>query len=367
MTLKLSGGLGEVKPAHRHTGSQAMVCTLRQWRDLPGQGIMGGVTSTLSVQSTKIATRQLPRRGLSLKSFMLRPQERKGPIGMLLVSSPQRILRLLFCLAFGLGVIGLPASALATAPAPQITQPVNNQQRLALKGNVRPLPRQAQDLGEVTTASPADRLLLLLKRSPAQEADLEQFLSEVHTPGTPSYRQWLTPAQFGTRFGPADADLQAVVAWLQSEGLAVDHINPAKTAIEFSGTTAQIESAFATRLHSFEVNGEQHIANITDPQIPVALAPVVAGISPLNDFRLKPLHTAPRGRTAVPASPGTHPHVIPSAPSTSTAGAAATTSAPPTLPQSMTCLTRHSIAATPAPTSPEAASPSASPAHRTST
>lgn len=239
---------------------------------------------------------------------------------MLLIASPERILRLLFS-GFSLGLIGLPAPGLAAAPTaaptPQITQPVNSQQRIALKGDVRPLPRQAQDLGEAAAATPASRLLLLLKRSPAQQADLEQFLADVHTPGTPSYRQWLTPAHFGARFGPADSDLQAVVAWLQSQGLAVDHINQAKTAIEFSGTAAQIESAFATRLHSFEVNGEQHIANITDPQIPVALSPVIAGISPLNDFRLNPLHTAPRGRTAVPASVGTNAHAITSAPSNS--------------------------------------------------
>ncbi|MCU1313040.1 MAG: hypothetical protein JWM54_797, partial [Acidobacteriaceae bacterium] len=237
---------------------------------------------------------------------------------MLLVSSPQRILRLLCCVASCLGLIGLPPSGLLAAsteaPAQQITQLVDSRQRIALKGNLRPLPRQARDLGEAAAATPASRLLLLLKRSPAQQVDLEQFLADVHSPGTPRYHQWLTPAQFGTRFGPADSDLQAIVAWLQSQGLAVDHVNPARTAIEFSGTNAQLESAFATRLHSFDVDGEQHIANITDPQIPLALAPVVAGISPLNDFRLRPLHTAPHGQTSAPGPTSTHRHAIPFSP-----------------------------------------------------
>ena len=36
------------------------------------------------------------------------------------------------------------------------------------------------------------------------------------------------------------------------------------------------------------MNGERHYANVSDPQIPAALAPVVAGVGPLNDFRPKP-------------------------------------------------------------------------------
>src|SRR5208282_3778903 len=36
------------------------------------------------------------------------------------------------------------------------------------------------------------------------------------------------------------------------------------------------------------VNGTLHIANMSDPQIPAALAPAVVGVVSLNDFRPQP-------------------------------------------------------------------------------
>ncbi|HZD75841.1 MAG TPA: protease pro-enzyme activation domain-containing protein, partial [Acidobacteriaceae bacterium] len=186
----------------------------------------------------------------------------------------------------------------------------NSQQRVTLKGNVRPMPRRARDLGAVDLSLPASRVLLLLKRPAGQEAALQQFIAEAHTPGTASYHHWLTPAQLGSQFGPADSDVQAVVAWLESQGFAVGKVSDARTTIEFSGTAGQIESAFATKVHSFQLDGVPHISNVTDLQIPAALAPVVAGISPLNDFRPKPLHTAPVARTLISAPTSANPNAV---------------------------------------------------------
>ncbi len=186
----------------------------------------------------------------------------------------------------------------ASKAVPQITQAVDTAQRVTLKGNVHPLLRKAQDLGALPSSTPADRMLLVLKRPPAQEAELKQFLNDVHTPGTPSYHKWLTPSQFGEQFGPADSDIQATIAWLQSQGFNVAHVSAGKTTIEFSGNTGQVQSAFHTAIHQYSVHGERHVANTTDPQIPAALAPVVAGISALNDFHPRPMHTPPVAKTA---------------------------------------------------------------------
>ncbi|HEV3151453.1 MAG TPA: S53 family peptidase [Acidobacteriaceae bacterium] len=209
-----------------------------------------------------------------------------------------------------LGLLTASTGSFGATATPQITQPVDNQHRVTLKGNVRPMPKRASDLGAVDVSMPASRVLLLLKRPAAQEAALQQFIADAHMPGSASYHHWLTPAQLGTQFGPSDSDVQAVVAWLQSQGFAVEKVSQAKTAIEFSGTAGQIESAFITRIHSFQLDGVTHISNITDPQIPAALAPVIAGISPLNDFRPKPLHTAPRSRSATPAPTSTNPKAM---------------------------------------------------------
>jgi hypothetical protein len=225
---------------------------------------------------------------------------------MAIIQLLQRSARSLVCL----GVLGTSTLSFGAVALPQITQPVDNQKRTVLKGNVRPMPRRARDLGAVDINTPASRVLLLLKRPAEQEAALQQYIAEEHTPGTPTYHHWLTPTQIGSQFGPADSDVQAVVAWLQSQGFAVAKVSAAKTTIEFSGTAGQIENAFATKIHSFQLDGVHHVANVSDPQIPAALAPVIAGISPLNDFRPRPMHTAPRGRTATPAPTSENPKAM---------------------------------------------------------
>jgi len=187
-------------------------------------------------------------------------------------------------------------SALAQSlSVPRISQPIDDHLRVSLPGNVHPLAQPRNDQGPVPDSFPAQRMLLLLERSPQQQAALAQFLQDVHTPGSTSYHQWITPQQFGRAYGPADADIALVTAWLQSHGFAVAQVNRGKTAIEFSGTAAQLRAAFQTELHIYIVNGEVHHANDRDPQIPLALAPVVEGITPMNDFRLRS-DTVTRGR-----------------------------------------------------------------------
>jgi len=134
---------------------------------------------------------------------------------------------------------------------------------------------------------PANRLLLVLARSTQQEADLQTWLQSVQDANSPNYHRFLSPDEFGKRFGVGDADLQSIQAWLASHGFAVNRVAKGRMAIEFSGSVGQVQSAFHTSLHSYMVNGEQHWANATDPQIPGALAPAVAGFASLNNFKLR--------------------------------------------------------------------------------
>ena len=122
--------------------------------------------------------------------------------------------------------------------------------------------------------------------APEQESALREFILNAHTQSNPAYHKWLSPEQFAV-YGPADSDIATTAAWLQSHGLSISRITKGKTAIEFSGNAGQIRAAFNTEIHIYLINGEEHHANNRDPQIPAALAPVVAGITPLNDFRPK--------------------------------------------------------------------------------
>ncbi len=170
---------------------------------------------------------------------------------------------------------------------PRVVEAVDNAKRVTLPGNVHPLARAEFDRGAASDALPMSRMLLLLKRSDAQEAALQDYLEKQQDKSSPNYHQWLAPQEYGAQYGPADADIQAVTDWLGQQGFTVEKVYSGKTVIEFSGTAAQVRAAFGTEIHSYQVEGKTYTANASDPQIPAALAPVVAGIVSLNSFPMK--------------------------------------------------------------------------------
>ncbi len=196
---------------------------------------------------------------------------------------------------FSLGPVN--AQEQAAPAAARITQKIDERSLATLRGNTHPLAKPKYDLGAAPGSKVAGRLILVLARSAAQEASLQTWLSSVQDPNSPNYHKWLTPDEFGKSFGVSDADLATVEGWLQGNGFAVNKVSPSRMAIEFSGTTAQIQSAFHTPVHSYLIDGIQHWANTSDPQIPMALTPVVAGVARLNDFN--PRSNAVRGPTGV--------------------------------------------------------------------
>ncbi len=176
----------------------------------------------------------------------------------------------------------------AQSPGARITQNVDDQNLTLLRGNTHPLAQKKFDQGAAPASMPMHRMMLVLQRSPQQDHSLVTLLDSQQDKSSPNYHQWLTPDQFGQQFGPADSDVQTVTSWLQLHGFQVTRVSKGKTIIEFDGTAGQVQQAFHTAIHSYVVNGEQHWANASDPQIPAALAPVVAGPVSLHNFFPKP-------------------------------------------------------------------------------
>jgi subtilase family serine protease len=176
-----------------------------------------------------------------------------------------------------------------TRVAARVIDTVDETNRTVLRGNVHPMARAEFDRGAVADAQPLTRILLLLQRSAEQEAALRQLMDEQQSKNSPNYHAWLSPEDFGKRFGPADSDVQVVTDWLTSHGFQNIKVAKGKTVVEFSGNVGQVRNAFGTEIHKLNVNGEEHFANATDPQIPAALAPVVRGIRSLHNFHPKPM------------------------------------------------------------------------------
>ncbi|MGC1594912.1 MAG: protease pro-enzyme activation domain-containing protein, partial [Candidatus Acidiferrales bacterium] len=157
-------------------------------------------------------------------------------------TQPARFLRTFLLIAF---ISLLPVRSFAqTAPVQaRITQAVDESQLTVLKGNTYPLARAEYDRGPAPASLPMNRMLLVLRRSPEQEAALEQLLDQQQDASSPNYHQWLTPQQFGQQFGPADQDIQIISSWLQSHGFQVTRVSNGRTVVEFSGTAAQVQEA----------------------------------------------------------------------------------------------------------------------------
>ncbi|MGA7342423.1 MAG: Ig-like domain repeat protein [Terracidiphilus sp.] len=191
-------------------------------------------------------------------------------------------------LLFLLGsALARPATA-QSQYAPLVTQPIDESSLVTLEGSLQPLAQPRYDRGAVADSFSVPRMLLMLNRPPERESALQQFLQAAHTRGSAGYHRWLTPDEFGRRFGPTDADLQTVSAWLTAHGFLVTKIAKSRQFIEFSGTAGALRTAFHSEIHQYEIDGDTHYANSSDLKIPAALAPLVKGVSPLNDFRAKP-------------------------------------------------------------------------------
>jgi subtilase family serine protease len=179
-----------------------------------------------------------------------------------------------------------PAGTLAGAAVrPLITGPVVEAELATLAGNIRPEANAENDRGAVADEVPLEHMLLQLRRADEQEEALAALIDQLHDRASPNFHQWLNAGEFGARFGLAAADLQAITGWLQARGFRIGLVYPSNLLIDFSGTAGQVRDAFHTEIHHLAVNGASHIANITDPQIPAALAPAMVGIVSLNDFR----------------------------------------------------------------------------------
>ena len=155
----------------------------------------------------------------------------------------------------------------------------------------------AADLGRISSSAPMKDMMLLLQPTKSQKAALETFLADVQNPASPNFHKWLTPAQFGKAYGPAQSDVDAVTQWLSSQGFTVEQVSTSHTWIRFSGVASTVESSFGTEIHTYNYDGHTVYSNSKEITLPRALATVVSSVLSLNNFEKHALHVTPRAVT----------------------------------------------------------------------
>jgi subtilase family serine protease len=190
----------------------------------------------------------------------------------------------------------------AQSVAPRITSDIIHSEQATLQGSLHPLAQARFDAGRVPAETRLNGVSIYFSRSAEQEADLQALIAAQQDPASPLYHQWLNPDQFAARFGVANSDLDKVKSWLEQQGFSVDSVARSRNMIRFSGTSRQVEQAFLTEMHYYNVQGTRHFASSTELSVPAAIAPSILGVRNLSDFRPRPMHLAPSVRPSYTSS-----------------------------------------------------------------
>ena len=113
---------------------------------------------------------------------------------------------------------------------------------------------------------------------------LTNLLNDLYNPASPSYHQYLTPAQFTEMFGPTTTDYQAVIAFAKSSGLSVGQTFANRTLLEVSGTVADIQRVFHVRLRVYPHPSEARTFFAPENEPSVDLSTPLLAITGLDDF-----------------------------------------------------------------------------------
>jgi subtilase family serine protease len=188
-------------------------------------------------------------------------------------------------------LLPLLASTVCFAAQPdRIAGVIDSSSRVELPRSVHPRAQAQFDQGPVDPAMKLASITLFTAPSATQQAALNLLLAQQQDRKSPNYHKWLTPAQFADRFGLSPNDIGKLTAWLKSAGFAIQNVGGGRNAVTFSGTAAQVQSAFGTEIHTYAVGGKEHFANSSPVMIPAALSRVAASVMGLHDFLPRPVN-----------------------------------------------------------------------------
>lgn len=119
-------------------------------------------------------------------------------------------------------------------------------------------------------------------------AGAEALAKEVTDPTSWSYRRYLSPQQWESRFSPSVKADKEVEKSLRKAGFKITAVTPDRMTIEAEGTAEQIEAYFETTLARYEVGEETVRLASSSLSAPANVAPLITGVRGVNQIRTKP-------------------------------------------------------------------------------
>jgi subtilase family serine protease len=147
-------------------------------------------------------------------------------------------------------------------------------------GHAPPAPKGATFVGMVPAAQ---RMHVTVTLQPRDPSALAAYARAVSTPGSPSYRRYLTPTQFARRFGATAGQISSVRRSLLADGLTPGRVSRGALSISVVAGAAQLERAFDVSLTRMALRGGGTAIRATAaPAVPASLAGAVQSVVGLN-------------------------------------------------------------------------------------
>ena len=153
--------------------------------------------------------------------------------------------------------------------------------KIQLKGSVSPLVRQARPLARRNAAESVRFSFALPLRD---QAGLDALLQSLYTPGDPLFHHYLSSAEFTARFGPTQADYDAVIAYAKQQGFTIAATYTNRALLDVTAPAQSVEKALSVRLMNYQAADKRLFrAPDAEPTLPASIAQRISGLIGLDE------------------------------------------------------------------------------------
>ena len=163
----------------------------------------------------------------------------------------------------------------------------------------RHLPQVAENLAPVGRVAAGQRLNLSIAFPLRNREALTTLVEQLYDPSSPNYRHYLTPEQFGERYGATEVEYQAVIEFMKANGLVVMKTHPNRLVVDIQGTVAEVERVMHVTMRQYQHPKEARTFYAPDVDPSLDLSVPVLQIGGLNNYSLRypKLHKQPLERS----------------------------------------------------------------------
>jgi len=142
---------------------------------------------------------------------------------------------------------------------------------------------EAQPVGRLASGQIMSLNLVLPLSDPE---GLKSFLSEVYDPSSSLFHKFLTPTEFTAKFGPSQAQYDAVVQFAVSSGFTVTGGSRDSMDVQVRGPVSAVESAFHVHMGTYQHPTENRVFYAPDSEPTTDLAFSLWHVSGLDNYSI---------------------------------------------------------------------------------